>query len=123
MIELKDTIRLMTSDNYKKRFRAEYWQTKIRYEKLHAMCVKYQAGKLDFTPSCPLSLLLEQKAAMGRYLETLEIRAEIEGVDLSEPAGGPTCETCKWRTMIDGKWRCYGPLPEGYYCSHWEKEK
>ena len=35
MTELKDTIELMTSENYKDRFKAEYWQTKIRYDKLH----------------------------------------------------------------------------------------
>lgn len=82
MKDLKDTIELMTSSDYKDRFRAEYWQTKIRYEKLHTMTVKMQAGTLDFEPSCPLELLLEQKEFMGRYLNELEIRAEIEGIDL-----------------------------------------
>lgn len=33
MMELKDTIKLMTSEDYKERFAAEYLQTKIRYEK------------------------------------------------------------------------------------------
>lgn len=82
MKDLKDTVELMTSSDYKDRFRAEYWQTKIRYEKLHTMTVKMQAGTLDFEPSCPLELLLEQKGFMGRYLNKLEIRAEIEGIDL-----------------------------------------
>ena len=35
MITLDDTIILMSSSDYKDRFKAEYWQTKIRYEKLH----------------------------------------------------------------------------------------
>lgn len=30
-MELKDTIEMMTSDDYKERFKAEYYQTKIRY--------------------------------------------------------------------------------------------
>ena len=34
-MELKDTIDLMTSEDYKDRFKAEYYQTKIRYDKLH----------------------------------------------------------------------------------------
>ena len=34
-MELKDTIDLMTSDDYKDRFKAEYYQTKIRYNKLY----------------------------------------------------------------------------------------
>lgn len=81
-MELKDTISLMNSEDYKERFKAEYWQTKIRYQKLHKMLVKYEAGVLPFTPSCPIHLLLDQKAHMGSYLNKLEIRAEIEGIDL-----------------------------------------
>ena len=81
-MELKDTIEMMNSADYKDRFKAEYYQTKIRYEKLHRMCVKYEAGTLDFTPTCSLELLKEQKAAMGNYLRCLEVRAEIEGVAL-----------------------------------------
>ena len=46
------------------------------------MTVKYQANKLDFTPNCPLDVLLKQKVAMGQYLNMLEIRAEIEGINL-----------------------------------------
>lgn len=82
MKKLTDTIPMMESDCYKERFKAEYHQTKIRYEKLHKMCIKYEAGTLDFTPSCSLELLKEQKAAMGNYLRCLEVRAEIEGISL-----------------------------------------
>lgn len=82
MKELKDTIDMMTSADHKERFYAEYWQTKIRYDKLHRMCVAYEAGKLPFTANCPLEILKEQKAAMGKYLYMLEIRAKIEDVEL-----------------------------------------
>lgn len=81
-MEFKKTAELMLSDNYKERFVAEYHQTKIRYERLHTMVVKYEAGTLDFTPNCPLELLKEQKAAMGKYLYCLEVRAQIENVTL-----------------------------------------
>ena len=47
-MNLNDTVKMMNSANYKERFKAEYWQTKIRYEKLHRMTVKYEAGTLDF---------------------------------------------------------------------------
>lgn len=40
MNELKDTIELMNSSDYKDRFKAEYYQLKIRYTKLHAMEVR-----------------------------------------------------------------------------------
>ncbi len=81
-MELFDTIELMNSADYKDRFKAEYYQTKIRYEKLHKMICKYEAGTLDFTPSCPIELLKEQKGHMGRYLYSLEVRAQIEGIEL-----------------------------------------
>ena len=94
MKELKDTIQLMESDNYKERFVAEYWQTKIRYEKLKAFnnkieaaertrtsygeCVKIDAPKHD----CPMEMLQEQQRKMGEYLHLLEVRAVIEGIYL-----------------------------------------
>jgi len=83
-MELKDTVMMMESEDYKERFKAEYLQTKIRYTKLHKMTIKYEAGTLDFEPSCPLKLLIEQKRCMGGYLHALEVRAEIEGIDLEE---------------------------------------
>ena len=81
-MELKDTIDLMVSADYKDRLKGEYYQTKIRYNGLHKMIVKYEAGKLDFTPDCPLELLQEQASCMGNYLHKLEIRAEIEDIKL-----------------------------------------
>ena len=83
MLDFKDTVYLMLSDDFKERFKGEYWQTKIRYDKLHKMVVKYEAGKLDFEPKCSLELLKQQKAAMGQYLYALEVRAAIEGIELS----------------------------------------
>ena len=92
-MELKSTIDYMTSKDYKERFLAEYWQTKIRYEKLKALNTKLEAGFilheegenaiLDFTPTCPYELLKQQQSIMGEYLHTLELRAVIEGVDLN----------------------------------------
>lgn len=81
-MELKDTIELMNSEDYKERFKAEYYQTKIRYDKLHKMIIKYDADKLDFEPECNIDVLKSQKAAMGLYLYNLEVRAEIEGIEL-----------------------------------------
>lgn len=81
-MELKDTVTMMESDDYKERFRAEYFQAKIRYDKLDEMTVKYEAGTLPFTPNCPLELLKEQKKHLGCYIRCLKIRAEIEGINL-----------------------------------------
>ena len=82
MNNLNETIELMNSPDYKERFKAEYYQLKIRTEKLDAMVEKYEKGKLDFTPSCPLWLLAGQLISMRVYLEHLEKRAEIEKVEL-----------------------------------------
>lgn len=82
MTELHETIDLMQSKDYKDRFRAEYHQTKIRQTRLHNMIVKYQSKKLDFEPTCPLDLLKAQEAAMANYLYCLEVRAQMESIDL-----------------------------------------
>lgn len=81
-MELKDTIEMMTSEDYKERFKAEYYQTKIRCEKLEDMVVKYREGTLEFKPTCPYKVLYEQLVHMERYRNALETRAKIEGIDL-----------------------------------------
>ena len=47
--------------------------------------VRYEAGKLNFTPTCSLDLLKEQKKYMGLYLNKLEIRAFLEDINLAKP--------------------------------------
>lgn len=81
---LEDTKELMCSPNYKERFKAEYYQLKIRYEKLKAMCEKWDKGELDFTPTCPRYIYKRQLDKMAGYLMILEERAELEGIKLEE---------------------------------------
>lgn len=69
-------------EDYKVRFIEEYKQLKERYNKLHKIVIKHEANTLDFTPSCPIDLLKQQKRAMGEYLYCLEVRAEIEKIEL-----------------------------------------
>lgn len=83
-MELEETITMMNSEYFKERFKAEYMQTKIRYDKLDEMTVKYEAGTLPFTPNCSLELLKEQKKHMGNYINCLKIRAEIENIKLED---------------------------------------
>lgn len=71
-----------TPETWQERMQAEYHDLKTRYEKLHRMVTKYEAGTLDFTPNCSLDLLRQQKRHMGEYLHDLEIRAEVEGIEL-----------------------------------------
>lgn len=94
---LGDTVELMNSADYKERFKAEYYQTKYRYEKLKAFNAKIEAAsvtvgmpisgegrKIVEMPAhdCPDYLLREQQKAMGEYLHILEVRAVIENIEL-----------------------------------------
>lgn len=81
-MEMMDTVQLMESTDYKDRFKAEYWQVRIRLGKLRQMIAKYQAGTLGFTPACSLGLLKEQVEPMQNYLDVLEVRAQIEEIEL-----------------------------------------
>lgn len=81
-MELNDTVILMNSSDYKERFQAEYFQTKIRYDKLCKMLVKHEAGTLGFTPTCPIEVLEDQKYNMEQYLKSLQVRAELEKIEL-----------------------------------------
>lgn len=73
---------LIISSDYKARFVGEYAELKIRYNKLHKMLIKHEAGTLGFEPTCDISILEDQAYHMGNYLKQLEIRAEIEKITL-----------------------------------------
>ena len=73
---------LIISSDYKARFVGEYVELKIRYNKLHKMLIKHEAGTLGFEPTCDISILEDQAYHMGNYLKQLEIRAEIEKITL-----------------------------------------
>lgn len=87
-MELKETTALMNSKDYKDRFKAEYYQTKIRYEKLRKLTAKMEVkritdiDKIGFEPTCPYEMLKAQQCAMNMVLHILEQRAIIEGIEL-----------------------------------------
>jgi hypothetical protein len=81
-MELKDTIEMMNSADYKERFKAEYYQLKIRYDKLNDMVEKWDKGELNFQPTCPRSVYSIQLINMYNYLNVLRERAQLEGVEL-----------------------------------------
>jgi hypothetical protein len=78
-MEMKDTIQLMESNDYKDRLKAECHQTKIRFENLRKTIIKADAGTIQ--PK-NIGLLREQIKAMGEYLYILEVRAETENIEL-----------------------------------------
>lgn len=81
-MELKQTVQMMNSADYKERFKAEYYQVVIRYQKLKAMLQKWDNGELNFQPTCPRSTYNMQIKAMTDYIAVLEARAVIEGIEL-----------------------------------------
>ena len=91
-MKLSKAVETITSDAYKERFKAEYYQIKERYERLksfnntieaasrtsHSISKRVEMPKHD----CPEELLRDQQRAMGEYLHFLEIRAVIENIEL-----------------------------------------
>ena len=73
---------LCVPETWQERMQCEYRETKERYEKLHRMVTKFEAGVLEFTPKSSIELLRQQKRHMGEYLHDLEIRGYVEGVEL-----------------------------------------
>jgi len=82
MLELKDTIEDMLSDDYKERFIAEYNQVKIRLRKLEDIISLHCKKELNFTLSTPIDMLVRQKLFMFRYMKILEERARYEDINL-----------------------------------------
>lgn len=84
MEELKETVELMLSNDYKERFKAEYYQLKIRLDRLDNMLSEMENDELNFTPTCPYELLQNQLKAMLLYEIFLKERAKIEKIDLED---------------------------------------
>lgn len=82
-MELKDTIQQMLSEDYRDRFKAEYYQVKIRYDKLVDMLDRWDKGQLSFLPTCPRELFWRQVTVMEDYMDLLIGRSIAEGIDLS----------------------------------------
>ena len=59
-MQIKDTIEMMTSEDYKERFMAEYYQLSIRIYSLTSMLIKWENNMLDFEPKCSKETLENQ---------------------------------------------------------------
>lgn len=81
-MNLKDTVALMSSQDHKERFQAEYYQVVIRYRKLKYLLDKWDKGELNFKPTCPRSTYNMQIKAMTEYIAVLEARAVMENIPL-----------------------------------------
>ena len=81
-MQLKDTIEMMTSDDFKERFKSEYYQVSIRLYSLTSMLIKWENNMIDFEPKCSKETLENQVIFMQGYIDILRLRAQIEEIDL-----------------------------------------
>lgn len=77
---LEETIDLMTSPDYKDRFKAEYEQLCFRLNKLDAFLNKWESGELKITPKSPREWFEKQRQAMADYGQVLAARAIKEEI-------------------------------------------
>lgn len=81
-MKLVETVDMMNSVNYKDRFKAEYYQLKVRICGLSNMLNDWDNEKLTFQPTCPRSTYDLQIRAMRDYMAILEMRATMEHIEL-----------------------------------------
>ena len=81
-MNLKETVPMMESADYKERFKAEYYQLLIRFDSLTSMLIKWENNTLDFVPKCSKETLENQFIFMQGYLCILRLRAEKEEIEL-----------------------------------------
>jgi hypothetical protein len=81
--ELKDTVEMMNSSDWQERFKAEFFQLKIRLEKLNETIHRLNCGDLnpnDF--DCPVVFLENQARGMRIYLDAMMARVTSQKIDL-----------------------------------------
>lgn len=82
MNELKDTVPPMLSEDYRERFKAEYWQLEIRRARLYEYIQRVEKGEQRPDPGNDMELLHIQLSAMIHYAHVLQTRALKEGIRL-----------------------------------------
>ena len=81
-MNLNETVPMMVSEDFKERFKAEYYQLSLRLDSLIRMLIKWDNNMLDFEPKCSKETLENQVIFMQGYKGILKLRAEIEEIDL-----------------------------------------
>ena len=81
-MQLKDTVEMMNSEDFKERFKAEYYQLSLRLDGLTDMLIKWENNMLDFEPKCSKETLENQIIFMQGYIDILRLRAKIEEIEL-----------------------------------------
>ena len=118
-VALADTAAWMTSDDWRERLLAEYWQTVARADALARMLDRMRAGTLDFEPNCSRDTLHTQLVHMRDYLGDLRHRLSIERVQIRPPKKEEDLTSmgeigCDEGLVQLGAVRAFDPLPDDY---------
>ena len=81
-MNLFDTITLMSSEDYKEQFKAEYWQLYWRINELNNMLDCWDSNKLNVSSKVPRYIYEYQLDAMCRYMDMLKVRAKLEKIEI-----------------------------------------
>lgn len=84
MTELKETVDLMLSDNFRDRLKAEYWQNVIRYNSLSMYIDKLKNSKNPYESAVPIKTLERQLTYMSLMNGVLEERLEADDINADE---------------------------------------
>ena len=85
--DLKQTVGLMTSTDYKERLVGEFVQAVIRNKKLERFIEAVNSGAIQPQEHCDMETLDLQDLAMKNYILVLGIRLVEEGIEPPEVEG------------------------------------
>lgn len=68
--------------DYKSRMKKEYIELKDRTRKLKLIIDKEKSKELEFKLNCPAQLLVRQYMCMNEYLKILEMRMQLEDIEI-----------------------------------------
>lgn len=80
--EWKTIVPLILSDDYRDRFKGEFYELNRRSKALEKTLKDKREGTLDFELTSGTAALEKQLKAMQDYLEVLTLRAKLEDISL-----------------------------------------
>jgi hypothetical protein len=80
--EWETIVPLISSDDYRDRFKGEFYELNRRIQALEKLLNDAGEGKLDFELKSGTAALKKQLKAMKDYSEVLALRAKLEDISL-----------------------------------------
>ena len=83
-MELKDTVNLILSEDFKERLKGEYYETLIRYLKLEQYLLEVASNPVVGRDPVLVGMLSDQRDAMYKYLEALRKRCKYHNIPIDK---------------------------------------